>query len=424
MHTTHTFDKICEALRFGPRFSDNRGGARSGKTVADMQIISLLAEADPAPTITTVGSDTLPHLKIGAIRDFKFALEDMGKWDENRWSKSGSYYTFPSGSIVEFFGINENPGKALGPARHRLVLNEANLLPWEVVRQMLARTSGLVMYDYNPAAPFWGTEELPKRDRYQLVHSTYLDNQHLPPEIRREIEANKGTGNWWRVYGLGLIGQVEGQVFDFKIVDEMPDPAGFVESWGMDFGFTNDPTTLIRTLCHTGRREIYADQLLWQTGMKNPDIAEALRSFGIKRPGNGPTVWADCAEPKSIEEIAGYGLNVEGCDKRTTVREQIQALQAWTIYVTRRSVELLNEGRKYLFKQRPDGTYTNEPIEFFNHGIDALRYAVYTGIITEGQVGNYTIGFRKKPIPRNPVKRKPFVNESEIINPYKQRNHR
>lgn len=390
MHTTRTFDKICAALRFAPRFIDNRGGARSGKTVAEMQIIALLALNDTTPTITTVGSDTLPHLKLGAIRDFRYALEDMGQWDEARWSKSASAYTFPNGSVVEFFGINDTPGKALGPARHRLVLNEANLLEWEIVRQMLARTSGLVMYDYNPSAPFWGTETIPQRGRYQLVHTTYTDNQFIPDEVRREIEANKDSGNWWRVYGLGLIGQIEGQVFDFKVVDAMPDADGYVESWGMDFGFSHDPTTVISTLVHTGRREIYADEVVWQTGMTNPEIAAALKGAGIRRRGSGPTVHADAAEPKSIAEVAGYGLDVIACDKTVKVREQLQALRAWTIYVTRRSVHLIDEGRKYLYKQRHDGTFTNEPIDFFNHGIDALRYAAGPYVLNTGY-GRYSI---------------------------------
>jgi len=391
MRTTRTFDKIVHALAQKPRFVDNRGGARSGKTIAELQIATILASADKTRTVTTVASDTLPHLKRGAIRDFKYVLEDAGIWDEDCWSKSDCIYTFPSGSIIEFYGINDAPGKALGPARDRLILNEANLLPWETVRQMLARTSGVVIYDYNPAAPFWGTDIIPQRDRYQLVHTTYLDNDALPAEVRREIEANRDTGNWWRVYGLGLIGQVEGQVFDFKVVDAMPDPAGYIETWGMDFGFSNDPTTVIRCLVHTGRREIYADQLVWQTGMKNPEIAKALQSLGIRR--GGPTVWADCAEPKSIAEVAGYGLNVRACDKATKVREQLQSLTAWTIYVTRRSTDLLDEGRKYLYKQRTDGTWTNEPIEFFNHGIDALRYACYTGVVLQQRRGQYSIGF-------------------------------
>lgn len=394
MRTTRTFEKICAALADAPRYIDNRGGARSGKTYSELQLLSLLAMQDKRPTITSVVSENLPHLKRGAIRDFRDALLDAGIWDENAWNKTECIYTFPSGSILEFFGA-DTPAKLQGPARDRLVINEANRVEWEAARQLMVRTAGLVIYDYNPSAPFWGTDEIPKRDRYALVHTTYKDNDYLPDEVRREIEANKGTGNWWRVYGLGLIGQVEGQVFDFKLVDEMPDATGYIETWGMDFGFTNDPTTIIRTLVHTGRREIYADQLVWQTGMKNPDIAAALKSLGIKRPGSGPCVWADCAEPKSIAEVAGYGLNVQGCDKRTAVREQLQSMQAWTIYVTRRSVDLINEGRKYLYKQRPDGTYTNEPIDFFNHGIDALRYATWSGVLGKMGVGQYNISFSR-----------------------------
>lgn len=394
MKTTGTFEKLCAALRWKPRYIDNRGGTRSGKTMAELQLVALLAATDKTPTVTSVVSENLPHLKRGAIRDFKLVMADAGLWDETRWSKESCIYTFANGSIIEFFGVDVS-AKFQGPARDRLVINEANRLDWEEVRQLMVRTSGLVIYDYNPSAPFWGTDELPKRDRYHLVHSTYKNNDFLPPEVRREIEANKGTGNWWRVYGLGLIGQIEGQVFDFKTVDYMPEPAGFVETWGLDFGFTNDPTTIIRCLVHTGRREIYADQLCWTTGMTNPDIADALKSFGIQRPGYGPTVWADCAEPKSIAEVKGYGLNIRGCDKKTSVREQIQALQPWTIYVTKRSVDLINEGRKYCFKQRSDGTYTNEPIEFFNHGIDALRYACYSGVLLSAGRGSYCIGFAR-----------------------------
>lgn len=393
-NTTTTYEKLVDALSKHPRYIDNRGGARSGKTIAELQLLAQIAKDGPR-TVNTVVSDTLPHLKRGAIRDFRLAMEQLRIWNESRWSRGESIYTFPNGSIIEFYGVADAPGKALGPARDRLVINEANLLDWETVRQLLARTSGLVIYDYNPAAPFWGTDEIPKRSRYQLVHTTHDDNELLPDEVRREILANKDSGNWWRVYGLGLIGQIEGQVFDFKVCDAMPDPAGYIESWGMDFGFTADPTTVIRTLIHSGRREIYADQLLWQTGMTNPEIAAALKDLGIKRRGSGgPTVWADSAEPKSIKEVAGYGLDVIGADKGVQVREQLQALRGWTIYVTRRSVDLLNEGRKYLFKQRVDGTYTNDPIDFFNHGIDALRYATGHVVLNTGY-GLYKFGFRR-----------------------------
>lgn len=397
MRCSHTFDKLAAALRDPlPRFIDNRGGARSGKTIAEMQLAAILAKEDKTPTVTTVVSDTLPHLKLGAIRDFKFAMQDAGIWTESSWSASASAYTFDSGSVIEFYGVGDTPDKVLGPARDRLIINEANLVDWDTVRQMLARTSGLVIYDYNPAAPFWGTEIIPRRDRYRLVHSTFQDNQYIPDEVRREILANKDTGNWWRVYGLGLIGQIEGQVFDFKVIDRLPPAEGMKESYGMDFGFTHDPTTLIRVLIHTGRREIYADEMLWQTGMTNPEIAAALRGFGITRKGYGPTVWADAAEPKSIAEIAGHGLDVRACDKRVAVREQLQAMRGWTIYVTRRSTHLLDEGRKYLYKQARDGTYTPEPIDFFNHGIDALRYACGPYVLTPSATGVYSVGFNHR----------------------------
>ena len=372
MGYTRTFEKICEALYDGPRYVDNRGGARSGKTVAECQLFALLSRHDKRPTITSIVSESLPHLKRGIIRDFKDVGHDEGWWDDACWSKSECIYTFPStGSIIEFFGA-DNPAKFRGPGRDRLGINEANRVEWEAARQLILRTSGIVIYDYNPSAPFWGTEILPTRDRYKLVHSTYLDNQYLPDEVRRELEANKDTGNWWNVYGLGLIGQVEGQIFDFKVVDALPEGDDWTESWGLDFGFKADPTTVIRVRMHTGRREIYADELLWQTGMTNPEIAAALQSLAN---GATPTVWADCAEPKSIEEIKRFGWPyIEPSDKRIAVREQIQQLRAWTIYVTRRSTHLIDEGRKYLYKQLPDGTFPTEPIDVFNHGIDALRY--------------------------------------------------
>ena len=387
-NTTRTYDKLVDALaqKPRPRYIDNRGGARSGKTVAEFQLLVAIIDGDDRKTINTVVSDTLPHLKRGAIRDFRLAMDLLGRWEEARWSRGESIYTFANGSIIEFYGVLDAPGKALGPARDRLVINEANLLDWETVRQLLTRTSGLVIYDYNPAAPFWGTEILPLRDRYRLVHSTYEDNDFLPTEVRREIEANKDSGNWWRVYGLGLIGQIEGQVFDFKVCDKLPDPDGFKESLGLDFGFTHDPTACVRCLVHTGRREIYADEILYQTGMTNPEIAAALQGLGIR---GGVTVYADAAEPKSISEIASRGLNIRACDKRIKVHEQLQALRGWTIYVTRRSANLINEGRKYLYKQRPDGTFTNEPIDFFNHAIDALRYAMGP-FITNAATGNYS----------------------------------
>lgn len=389
---TPVFWRLYKAAEQRPRYISMPGGTRSGKTYSILQLLNILIPAaDSAGDVTSVVSETLPHLKRGAIRDFENIIGHPLKLDPH-WNASDNVYTYDNGAKLEFFSV-DSPGKVQGPARKRLFVNECNHIELATFLQLEVRTTGLIILDYNPSATFWCIEKIEPRQNCIRIHSTYKDNTFLTPEQVASIEANKGAGNWWRVYGLGLIGQIEGQIFDFKIVDEMPDALGYIETWGMDFGFTNDPTTVIRCLVHTGRREIYADQLLWQTGMTNPEIAAALKDNGIRTPGNGPTVWADCAEPKSIEEVRKYGVNIKPCDKRVAVREQLQSLQAWTIYVTRRSVDLINEGRRYLFKQRPDGTYSNEPIDFFNHGIDALRYACYTGANMGSSRGRYSISF-------------------------------
>ena len=244
MRTTRTFEKLCVALGERPRYIDSRGGARSGKTVSALQLFVILAVNDKTPTINSVVSESLPHLKRGAIRDFQNLMREERLWDEKAWNKTDYIYTFKNGSIIEFFGADV-PGKLQGPARDRLFINEANRIAWESARQLMVRTAGLVIYDYNPSSPFWGTDEIPKRDRYALVHTTYLDNDFLPAEVRREIEANRDTGNWWRVYGLGLIGQVEGQVFDFRIVDDMPEMAEkIIETHMWPMGRSDAPSTV------------------------------------------------------------------------------------------------------------------------------------------------------------------------------------
>ena len=208
------------------------------------------------------------------------------------------------------------------------------------------------------------------------------------------------------------------------MIDAMPTDGSLREVYGMDFGFTNDPTAIVRVLADTGRKILYVDERCYRTRMLNADIAAFLAADGVTR---AVEVIADCAEPKSIEDIARNGFRITPCDKDAPVRSekrvfQIHWLQGWKLRVTKDSVNLIRELRNYTWAQDRDGNPLNVPIDGFDHCLDALRYATWTKF-ADGE-GNYIIGFRKKPVPRNPVKRKPFVNESEIINPYKQRNHR
>lgn len=393
---TPVYYKTQDAIFRTDRFVSSCGGTRSGKTFASLQCLFELAVQDEIPTITSVVSETFPHLKRGAIRDFQEALGDY--WDEKCWSKGESIYRLPNGSIIEFFSA-DTPAKVHGPARDRLFINEVQSIPYEIARQLFVRTRGLVILDYNPTHSFWANEQIELRPECVTVHSTYLDNSFLTKEQIAEIEANRQDRNWWQVYGEGKIGTLEGLIYSFTQVDEMPDPAvqNLRESWGIDFGFTHDPTAIVRVLADTGRKAIFVDEIEYRTGMVNGDIADVLRGQGVPR---WIHIWADAAEPKSIAEIgAASGCNVLPCDKSAPVRSdrlkfQLLWMQGWSIHVTKRSLNLIRELRNYTWAKDRDGKLTDRPVDVFNHALDAMRYALFSELAGNEGAGRYVIGFK------------------------------
>lgn len=400
---TPVYDRTMDAIIATDRFVSSCGGTRSGKTFANLQCIFELAIQDKAPTITSVVSETFPHLKRGAIRDFQVALGEY--WDETAWSKGDSVYHLPNGSVIEFFSA-DSPAKVHGPARDRLFLNEVQSIPYEIARQLFVRTRGLIIMDYNPTHSFWANEEIETRPNCVTVHSTYQDNLFLSPEQIAEIEANRHDRNWWQVYGEGKVGTLEGLIYDFEQIDEMPEPDGLRETWGIDFGFTHDPTAIVRVLADSGRKVAYIDEIAYSTGMMNGDIADVLRGLAVPR---WVHVWADAAEPKSIAEIgAASGCNVLPCDKSAPVRSdrlkfQLLWMQGWSLRVTKRSLNLIRELRNYTWAKDRDGRLTDQPIDTFNHALDAMRYALFSEVAGNEGSGQYTIGFRNKPRPKNPI---------------------
>lgn len=373
------YDRIVEAAQTLPRYILSEGGTRSGKTFAALQFLWFLLGKDKEPTINSVVSETMPHLKRGAIRDFQAILGQT--WNEQLWNKSESIYIHPvSGSRLEFFSADA-PAKVHGPARKRLFLNECNHINWETARQLFVRTRGLIMLDYNPTHRFWANEIIEQREACAKVHSTYLDNPFLSREQVVEIESNKNDTNWWRVYGLGLVGQLEGLIFpDFEQVDAMPEKSdGMIESYGWDFGFTNDPSVFVHAFTDTRKRVIYADELCYRKGMLNSDMAQGMKSQQVQR--NVP-VYGDAAEPKTIEDLHRYGYNVLPSYKATRKAEQLQQMKGYTLCVTKRSLNMIRELRGYTWQRDKDGNWLNEPIPIADHSIDALRYAVNQYIAT------------------------------------------
>ena len=396
MLTTPVYTRTRDAIARTDRFVSSCGGTRSGKTFANLQLIYELAALDKKPTLTSIVSETFPHLKRGAIRDFPIAIGDY--YDDRCWNKSDSTYTLPNGSVLEFFSA-DSPSKVHGPARDRLFLNEIQNIPYEIARQLFVRTKGLILMDYNPTATFWGNELVEPRPDCVTIHSTYKDNALLSPEQIREIEANQGDLNWWKVYGLGEFGSLEGLIYNFTLIDSMPSPEGLRESWGIDFGFTHDPTAIVRVLADTARKIAYVDEKDYRTGLTNDLIAATLRENNIPRSTH---LWADSAEPKSIAEIGrATGLNIMACDKSAPVRSdrlkfQLLWMQGWRIYVTKSSVNLIKEGRNYTWAKDRDGRLTDTPIDTWNHAMDAMRYALYSEHAGRESSGNYTIGFNRR----------------------------
>lgn len=389
---TPVYYKTMDAIARTDRFVSSRGGTRSGKTFANLQALFLLAIQDKTPTLTSVVSETFPHLKRGAIRDFRDALGDY--WREACWSKGEFIYTLPNGSQIEFFSADA-PAKVHGPARDRLFLNEIQNIPHETARQLFVRTRGLILMDYNPTASFWGNELVETREDCITIESTYKDNTYLTPEQVREIEANRSDANWWTVYGEGKFGTLEGVIYTFDQVDEMPDADGLREVWGMDFGFTHDPTAIVRILADMGRKIAYIDEIAYETGMLNAAIAQRLRDAGV-RPGTH--IWADAADPKSIAEIGqASGFSVQPCDKGAPVRSekrqfQIQWMQGWQLRPTKRSLNWIREARNYTWAKDRNGALTGYPIEAWDHLMDATRYALYSEFANREQAGAYGFG--------------------------------
>ena len=347
------------------------GGTSAGKTIASLEILIDKAQRDQSPTVTSIVSESLPHLKRGAMRDFKNILQTQGYWRDNNWNVSDSIYTFETGSIVEFFGA-DNGDKLRGGRRDRLFINEANNVSYDAFNQLEVRTKELVILDWNPSIEFWYYSEIKgKRDDVEELTLTYLDNEGLDENIVKSIEQRRNNLSWWRVYGQGLLGEVEGKIYkDWQIIDSIPHEARLVRT-GLDFGYTNDPSAAVDIYEYNGG--IILDEVFYQWGMSNKDIAEALKLKEHKS-----IVIADSAEPKSIDEIKGYGITILPASKgQGSVNRDIQFLQSKRVSITKRSVNGIKEYRNCLWLVDKDGKVLNvEDPKCANHFLAAARYGV------------------------------------------------
>ena len=366
-----------------------KGGTSASKTVSILCLLINYAISNRGKEISVV-SESVPHLRRGALKDFLAILKGLNRYNDSQFNKSTLKYTFTNGSYIEFFSTDQ-PDKLRGARRTDLYINECNNVPFDAYTQLATRTSGTIWLDYNPSNLFWVDKELIGQPDTDYITLTYKDNDALPESIVREIEkakekANTSTywANWWRVYGLGEQGSLEGVCIpDWKEIDRIPEDARLL-AYGMDFGYSVDPTTLI-ALYKWNDAYIY-DEVLYKKGMLNRDISRFISQQDIKE-----NIVADSAEPKSIAELTQYGHNVYPVSKgRNSVVYGINLINQNEIYVTARSKNLKRELQGYIWAKDKEGNTLQKPTGAHPDCIDAARY-VLTDQLENPNKGQYFV---------------------------------
>lgn len=368
MYQETTATKKIAKLR--KRIRAVQGGTSASKTISILLYLIARAQSDKTATLTSVISESIPHLKRGAIRDFQNILKAHNYWIEDRWNVQDSTYTFETGSKIEFFSADQS-AKLRGARRDRLFINEANNVPFDAFEQLEVRTKEFIFLDWNPVSTFWFYEEVEgKRSDVELIILTYRDNEALDQQIIQAIEARKGRASWWRVYGEGLLGEVEGRIYTgWSTIDDVPHEAR-LERFGLDFGYSNDPTAIVAVYYYNGGYIL--DEIAFQKGLSNKQIADIILNQEKK-----VLTIADSAEPKSIDEIRSYGILIQPTVKgKDSVTQGIQLVQDQQISVTKRSINVIKEYRNYLWIIDKDGRMLNEPDHLWSHSMDAIRYAI------------------------------------------------
>jgi phage terminase large subunit len=362
----------------------DQGGTSSGKTYSIMQCLFSHAYEDAGCIITIAGQD-IPNLKVGALRDAHNIVDASPALQAliKSYNKSDRIYELHNGSILEFKSYDDWQDAKSGK-RDYLFVNEANGFSVTVWQELYMRTRKKSYLDYNPNAEFWVHQNLIGKPHVKLIISDHRHNTFLDQKTHDKIEGIEDP-ELWKVYARGLTGKLEGIIFrNYNIVSQMPVDGRFI-GYGLDFGFTNDPTCLVEVRLHNG--ELYVDELIYRTGMLNRDIDSEMAFIGVDKRRE---IVADSAEPKSIAELQRSGWHISGADKGPdSIKASIDTLKGYKLNVTQRSSNLRKELNSYKWEQNKDGVLLNKPVDFMNHAIDALRY-VALNKLKKQQEGKYT----------------------------------
>ena len=382
IQATEVFQKNYNADK---RFIVNIGGSRSTKTYSILQLLIVKALSAEQPLLISIVRKSFPSLRLSVMRDFFDILKKLDLYDENNYNATEKAYQLGT-STIEFFSIDDAQ-KRRGTKRNILYINEANEVSSEDFFQLQVRTTDQIFLDFNPSEYFWYNEELESREDVEVIRSTYKDNPYLNDAQIKEIERLQFTDSqYYQIYALGQFAGDVDLVYQHSIVDDIPVDTAKLIGLGMDFGFTNDFTTLIEVWKEGNK--LYLNEILYDQNLTNSDIADKMREAGVDR---YIEIIADSAEPKSIEEIRRMGFNIKPAMKGPdSINNGIDILKRHQLFVTKDSTNLIHEFRRYKWITDKDGNKLNKPIDTFNHALDAVRY-VGLNKLKEQKKGAYAI---------------------------------
>ena len=384
IQVTEVFQKNYNVTK---RFVVNIGGSRSTKTYSILQLLIVKALSSDEPLLISIVRKSFPSLRLSVMRDFFDILKKLELYDENAYNATEKAYQLGN-STIEFFSIDDAQ-KRRGTKRNILYINEANELTSEDFFQLQVRTTDQVFLDFNPSEYFWYNEELETRDDVEVIRSTYKDNPYLNDAQIKEIERLQFTDHqYYQIYALGQFAGDVDLVYTHSIIDDIPVDTAKLIALGLDWGYSNDPTTLVEVW--KDKDNLYLNEILYDTNLTNSDIAAKLSEAGVDR---YLEIIADSAEPKSIEEVRRMGFNIKPATKGPdSVNNGIDILKRHRIYVTKDSTNLIQEFRRYKWITDKNGNKLNKPIDAFNHALDAVRY-VALNKLKEHKKGVYAISF-------------------------------
>jgi len=401
MFTSTTSTK--KVIRLNKRIRLLAGGTSASKTISVLLYLIAKCQTDKTPTLTSIVSESFPHLRKGAMRDFLNIMQQHNYYKDARWSKTDFTYTFESGSKLEFFSADQ-PSKVRGPRRDRLFVNEINNVDKESWEQLLLRTKEFAIADWNPVTDFFMYEEYGLIDEpaagekphagdpdTDFLILTYKDNEALDAAIVKEIEKRMTNKQWFRVYGKGIRGEVEGKIFKgWKVIDEIPHEARLVVR-GLDFGYSIDPVALCDVYYYNGGYIV--DELAYRTGMLNRQTADLI----LNQDDPNVLTIADSAEVKSIAEMMEYGVNITGVIKQGAAGQKfttsaIQFVQGQQMSITKRSTNYIKSYRNFMWQTDRDGVILDQYDHYLSDGMMSVIYAMTSISPRKAETETYSTG--------------------------------